>query len=423
MGNRHVLVTGTGAVSAGGIGSDALWETILAGRVNQTTRSYAAGDGLQVSYPVYAAPALDLRTWVSPQDYDWLLEEGLANDPDFQLLAVAALLAIDEAKLTMEHRRQATLVIGHENLGVNRLVDRILASSAYADGGSPLAGADPWQDYTAYRHSFYGLQTFPYLFYLAKLLDVRGIGYVVNNACASGLYALELGSQFIRSRQSNLALVVCSDYAHVTESMWLQQKGFGSEKQQLKPFDSGRDGSILGDGAAAVVLEASASASLRATRPWASYAGASLKQDTWQMTLPDYPSHTYSTVMKEASGIGSREPIDLLIPHGTGSTLWDRYEAEEIRRAFPSIPAIAAFKGSIGHTLGANALLEAIALLHCMRDGLIPPTANCTSPDPRLSLPISTTLKERNIRRAMKSVPAYGGFQAAAVFESVREGE
>ncbi len=422
MRKRRIMITGTGAVSAAGIGTEAMWQSVLQGTVNQQSRTYRLGDGGVVSYPVYAMPELDLRDLVSASDYGWLEEEGLTKDPDFVLLAYAASLALEQAGLREEDRLQTALVIGHENLGVNALIDRILTSPAYAARRSPMAGSSPWQDYEDYSASFYRLQTFPYLFYIAKLLGIRGISFTVNNACATGLYALELGAQLIRGGSAERVLVVCSDYAHVTEHAWLQQKGFSSAAQRLRPFDADRDGSLLGDGAAAVVIEASAVASARLVKPWAVYCGASLKQDNWHMSLPDYPSHTYSDVMRRASTLGSRKPIELLIPHGTGNQLWDRYEMEEIARAFPKQPLVTAFKGSIGHTLGANALLETILILHCMRDGLVPPIVNCSRPDVRMPFPVAAAMKELPVSRAMKAVPAYGGFQAASVFESVPEG-
>ncbi|PZD95319.1 beta-ketoacyl synthase [Paenibacillus sambharensis] len=419
MHSPSVVITGTGCLSSAGIGSSAAWESVRDARIGRSDRVYLMGDGRERRYPVYAAPELDLRDWVLPADYSWLSGEGLHEDRDFVMAVAAAAMAMNNAGLSEADRQDAALVLGHENLGVNRLIDRILTSPSYAGSGSPFLSTDPEGAFAEYRDSFYRLQSFPYLFYMAKALRIRGMTLVMNNACATGLYALEAGSQLIRSGRAARVVVTCSDYAHLTEHLWLEGKSFGSACGSLKPYDISRDGSVLGDGAAAVVLEAGSQAGLNPDRIMASYACAAFRQDTWHLTLPDAVSHTYAETIRLAAEDGSGKPIDLIAPHGTGNALWDKYEAAQLRRAFGTVPPVTAFKGCIGHTLGANALLETILLLHCMRDSVIPAAAGCDEPDPKLELPVVTKARSCRLNRVMKAVPAYGGFMAAAVFEQV----
>lgn len=419
MSKCSVVITGTGAIATGGIGSELVWKSVLEGGNDPNIRTYRMGDGTEAQYPVYAAPLICLQDWVQPADYEWLKEEGLHEDPDFALLVAVASMAMDVAGISVSDRNDTALVLGHENLGVNRLIDRILTSPAYANTGSPLQSTDPSGAFAEYRDSFYRLQSFPYLFYLTKLLRIRGLTLVINNACATGLYSLEIASQLIRGGQADTVLVVCSDYAHLTEHLWLEGRRFGSVSQRLKPFDRDRDGSILGDGAAAIVLESGQHANLRSAFVWGSYVGGAFRQDNWHLTLPDVVSHSYSKIIAQAAAILKGQPIDLIVPHGTGNVLWDRFEATELCLAFDEVPPVTAFKGSIGHTLGANALLESVLLLHAMRDGIIPKAANCDWPDPQLGLTIVTSTKTGRLKRVMKTVPAYGGFMAAAVFETV----
>ncbi|PWW03238.1 3-oxoacyl-(acyl-carrier-protein) synthase [Paenibacillus cellulosilyticus] len=418
MSKQSVVITGTGAISSGGIGSAAVWDSVRSQRVVHGERIYRMGDGSQRPYPVYPAPALDLRDWVPLREYEWLEEQGLHEDPDFVMLCAVASMAMDEAGWTETDKETAALVIGHENLGVNRLIDRILTSPRYADSGSPFQSSDPEGAFQEYSDPFYKLQSFPYLFYLSKALRIRGFTLAINNACATGLYGLEAGSQLIRSGKADRVVVTCADYAHLTEHLWLAGKRFGSPLGRLKPFDRDRDGSVLGDGAAAMTLESSK----RTTRGMAAYAGGAFGQDTWHLTLPDVVSHTYSNVISQvlhtASTRGAKA-IDLVVPHGSGNVLWDRFEAVELQRAFPQVPPITAFKGYVGHTLGANAILESVLLLHCMKDGIIPPAVGCDRPDEGLELPVVTAARESRLKRVMKTVPAYGGFMAAAMFEQI----
>ncbi|GEM_PF-5993686 len=417
MSNRDVAITGSGMIASGGVGSEQVWQSILYHPASPESRVYQMGDGSELEYPVYQAPKVNPGDWLTPFQCEWWKEEGIYDDPDFTLMMAAARMALEDAGIRESERESVALVIGHENLGMNRLIDGILTSTHHDGNRHPLHPITPLLAYEAYQERFYKLQTFPYLFYLSKTLHLGGIGYVTNNACATGLYAMELGSQLIRSGQADIVLVVCSDYAHVTEHLWLANKGFGSEKQSLRPFDLHRDGSILGDGAAAVVLESSERIQSKSSKPMYRYAGSAFKQDRWQMTLPDVTSHAYSRVMELANSRWLRAPVDLLVPHGTGNTLWDRYEAMEIKRAFTDLPAITAFKGYIGHTLGANSLIESILLLKCLEHQIIPRTANYEHPDPQIHLPILADTVERPIKRVMKSVPAYGGFIAASAFE------
>jgi 3-oxoacyl-(acyl-carrier-protein) synthase len=421
MVNSGALITGTSALASSGIGGNQVWESIKAQKIVQECRIYRLGDGSTITYPVYPIEPINVEDWADQEACAWMVEEGLHLDQDFLLLFAAAKLAMKEANLSLDSAQRISLVIGHENLGVNRLIDNILTSHARA--GEQLLSADPLSSYEAYRNDFFKLQTFPHLFFLAKALKISGMTYTVNNACASGLYALELGRMLIESGQAEAVVVVCADYVHVTEYLWLGEKGFGSYQQKLRPFDARRDGSILGDGAAAVVLEAVSSVSKQAKTVCCRYAGGCFKQDLWKITVPDVAEHSYAAVIADVIQRYHADQIDLLVPHGAGIPLWDLYEAKEIREAFrqsqADIPDITAFKGYIGHTLGANSLLEAVLAMYCMRHNLIPPTLHSDHPDPKIGLPIAAKFIEKPIRSMLKTVPAYGGFHAAALFEKV----
>ncbi|MFD7524164.1 beta-ketoacyl synthase N-terminal-like domain-containing protein [Paenibacillus chitinolyticus] len=421
-----VYITGSSMLSSLGIGNEDVWEGVLGGKRTISERSYTLADGEVLSYPVYAMPNLHLRDWAAPDTTRRLTEDRLHEDQDFVYLLAAARLAIQEAGLDRDTLASAALVIGHENLGLNHLIDRIMKPGHAAGEDDALLHASPLASYDKLRDDFFRVQTFPYLFYLANALGVKGISYTVNNACASGLYALELGSQLIRCGRAETVLVVCADYAHVTEHLWLGHKGFGSESGRLRPFDLRRDGSVLGDGAAAVVLQGSRQAACSGRTPLGRYLGGSFRQDSWQMALPDVTAHTYSRVIEEAvrtyAGLDPAA-VDLLIPHGAGMKLWDAYEAKEIRLAFANlggpVPAMTALKGYFGHTLGANSLLESVLMLHGMKRSLVPGAFEHEQADPKVDLPLIGEPLHKRVGLAVKTVTAYGGFQAAAVFENV----
>lgn len=411
-----VSIIGASMLGAPGIGKEAVWSGMRTAKNMPVIRRYEMYDGSAIDYPVYAIHPIDIRDWFPRATCRWLEQEGLHRDPDFILLLIASLLAIEDARLTPSELYKAALVIGHENPGINRLIDNILQTKnrLLHQNEEPLAS------FGQYKQDFFRLQTFPYLFYLAKTLGIQGVSYITNNACASGLYAMELGAQLIREGQAETAVVVCADYAHATEYLWLGDKGFHSSRQVLKPFDSRRDGSVLGDGAAAVVLRSPDRVS-EGSRKLGRYLGGAFQSDGWNLSLPNVASRSYANVICRAvRGLGNVQP-DLLVPHGTGMQMWDAYEIAEITSAFAELdmplPKMTAFKGYFGHTLGANSLVEIVCLLQTMEQGVIPPAANYECHNFKVNIPMAAQWEPCSVHTAIKTVSAFGGFLAAGVFE------
>lgn len=413
----EAVITGTGLLASSGSTEEEVWQALLRGDTQAGRRIYAtAGIGDELAYPVYGIEQERLQALLLPSEHAALERWGLAEDADVQMLIavirqalVHAGLATGTDSLAWPRPCRVSLVIGHENLGVTSLADRLLGQTDTTPAFSKL------------QQSFFHLQTFPYLFYIAQLFGVDGMAYTVNNACASGLYALELGRKLLLSGDTDVVIVACSDYAHVTEYLWLDEKGALSPSGALRPFDTKRDGSVLGDGAGALILETAEHARLRGALPLCSYTGGCFAQDSWSMTLPDVSRHTYASVIEGAVRKGKRETVDLLIPHGSGSRLWDRYEAAEITLAMDrlerDVPLIAAFKGGLGHTLGASAMMELLLGIRCLREQLVPATAHCEIVDPKLGMPVVQRVLQTPLQSIIKAVPAYGGFHAACRLE------
>jgi 3-oxoacyl-[acyl-carrier-protein] synthase II len=416
-----VYITGKGMVTALGIGSSQVWKGIVDQKDARSTRSYTLIDGQTFEYPVYTSPEIRIEDWVDSELVSWLKESGLATDQDFMFLLAAAKQAFLEANFISNDSHRTALVVGHENIGVNRLIDRILTTPDFV-GNKEIFNQNMISSYQTFEREFFHLQTFPHLFYLSKCLGIGGQTYIVNNACATGLYAIDLGRMLIETKQADAVLVVCSDYAHPTEHLWLKEKQFCSMSSTLRPFDGQRDGSVLGDGAGAVLLESSSHLQKRDKAPLYEYQGGDFRQDHWRIAAPDVTKHTYSKVMYEAMNKNRVESIDLLIPHGAGIPLWDLFEAKEIEKVFnytKSIPTLTACKGYIGHTLGANSIIESIIGMLCMEHNLIPPVMHYENKDPKIDLEVNGTFVEKEVTTFMKSVCAYGGFNAASIFKKI----
>jgi 3-oxoacyl-(acyl-carrier-protein) synthase len=407
-------------LTASGIGNKDVWDAVLQEKQCITDRPYRIDAEQTGHFPVYGIGAVHIKNRVSASVYEMLEHWGLSEDNDFCYLVVAIQQALWDAKLQVDGNAAISLVIGHENLGIVDLVDKLVEAGCSLKQSGDNAFL---HSFKSYQHNFFHIQTFPYLFYLAKIFGINGFTYAVNNACASGLYALELGRQLIASGSTDVVIVACSDYAHVSEYLWMNEKGAMSRNGTIRPFDRDRDGLVLGDGGAALVLESSNHAAKRRVPVLCEYAGGSFAQDAWHLTLPDVGKHTYSSVISQVLRYKAKAPVDLFVPHGTGSPLWDRYEASEITRALQETahlpPRMTAFKGYIGHTLGASSMLETLLLLQCMKHNLLPRALNYSEPDGQIDWPIARATEELPIHTVVKAVPAYGGFHAACLFKKM----
>src|SRR6267143_1529471 len=192
---RRVVITGVGPITAIGTGRHDLWESVLAGRSGVILKQQTFGGVACGSFPVAAVPVFSVE--------DHGLPPGAEDDIDFQYLAAASHLALQDSGLRYDpdHNRVA-LVLTHENPGMDRYVGKVLETALMlSDGGQP-GRRDPQTLFTQlYReHSpyVYGTHSFLYLHRVARVLGVHGPSLFINNACASGLYAIEAAALMIR---------------------------------------------------------------------------------------------------------------------------------------------------------------------------------------------------------------------------------
>lgn len=404
----NTVITGLGALSSLGCGSEMNFKNLINGKTNKTEREYLIKDNTRIKYSVNSIKDNDLNEILTNKQLNFLKEENLYDDLDFRYLVSVIQQSIIDSNINYKNKK-VSLVIGHENPGVVKLVDK-LTSANKTDIINEV-------NFENYKEEFFKVQSFPYLFYLKSIFNISGPCYVINNACASGLYALDLGRKLIYSGDSDIAIIASSDYSHFSEYMWFRENNFLSKQNNIKPFDTNRDGTALGDGAAAIVIEKEEETAKRNHIPYCKYSKGFFIEDNWNITLPDVTSHKYSKTIEQAR-VYLNNNVDLLIPHGTGSTLWDAYEAKEIIKVFnDNLPMVTTFKGMIGHTLGASSLLETVLGIKSLQKELIPKSYNTENPVNRLNLLQEN--KSVRIKNFVKSVPAFGGFNTSCVFEIV----
>jgi 3-oxoacyl-[acyl-carrier-protein] synthase II len=412
-----VVVTGLGPLSAAGAGSEPLWRALQSAP----------------SPPSQHRASLGGRSWGSYSAHlpEWRPHHAASPDlpADAELvLAVAALrLAIADAGLPTPLPDSTALVLTYEAPGMERLLRGVLLDLMEPAGGALPAVEGLDAAYRRHKDAVYHTHSFLHLHLAARALAIHGPVLFLNNACASGLYALEAAADQLRLGRCTVALAAAAEMPDLpTKQLWFEEARVYSPTGRLRPFDRERDGLVLGGAGAALVLETLEAARARGARIYAEYLGGASTQEGWKVAVPNLTERWYEETLRRTLRAAAVEPaeIDLLNPHGAGTGLGDLAEARGLTAVFgpwPRRPRITAFKPYFGHTLGASALLETAALLLSLENGLIPATPGFATPDPELEVRCVERAERAELRTVVKMSSGFAGFNAGAVFRRVEE--
>jgi 3-oxoacyl-[acyl-carrier-protein] synthase II len=258
---------------------------------------------------------------------------------------------------------------------------------------------------------------------VAMELGARAGAYAPVSACASGTEAIAYGLDLIRLGRADV--VVCGGAEATIGALPLA--GFaqaralstyeGDPTVASRPFDVGRDGFVMGEGAALVVLERAEFAAARGARAYAHLAGAGVTSDAHHITAGYGPGQARTLRMALADAGVSGAEVEHVQAHATSTPAGDLLEASTINEAIGSHVAVTAIKSMLGHLCGAAGSMGAIAAILALRDGVIPATRNLESQDPDIDLDV--VVKEP--REGVLDVVAanafgFGGHNAALVF-------
>jgi 3-oxoacyl-[acyl-carrier-protein] synthase II len=419
----RLAITGLGPLCAAGTGGEALWRSIAEGR---TPVSFIEPQASGIASPPF--PAYELDEGAAERLLAREELSGLPADPELRLSLAALRLAIEDAELEPRHIAGAALVATYESAGLDRLQREIFAALAAGAAGAPAGTAPAAPEalfldfYRRFKDAFYHTQSFIHLHLLCRTLEIHGPTLFVNNACASGLHALEAAAELLRSAKADVALVVAAESPlFPTKKLWFEELGIYALDGRLRPFDRDRSGLVFGEAGAAVVLEPLGRALERGARVRAEYLGGFSNQEGWKVAVPNIAERYYEEAVRgacRAAGVTPGE-IDLINAHGAGTHLSDLYEARGLTSVFgewPGAPPIVALKPYFGHALGASALLEACALILALERRTLPATPGFATPDPRLKLAPAAGPRRADLRTALKMANGFAGFNAGAVF-------
>ena len=399
MRRRRVLVTGLGAVTAAGLGVEALWDACRSGR--------SAVSALDMKRPV--KNNIRIGAQVKGFDPDDHLEATILPfcDRFTQFAIVAADEAMRQAGIERGARLGAdTAVIVGTGIGGADTIEAGI-HNAYVTSQR----VDPWSVPRLMPNSAASQ--------ISARFGAQGPSFAVSSACASGAQAVGIGAQLIRHGIVERAIVGGAEACMTASGMKSWEALRVLSPDFCRPFSKDRNGMSLGEGAAIFLLEAEDAAARRGASPLAELMGYGTSSDAADIVRPDASGAARAIWLAfEDAGLDP-DGIDYVNAHGTGTLANDVTETAALREVFGdravSLPT-SSTKPIHGHALGAAGAIELVVTLLALRDQIAPPTINWRVPDPKCELDcVPNAARPMAIRAAMSNSFAFGGINAVLV--------
>jgi 3-oxoacyl-[acyl-carrier-protein] synthase II len=406
---RRVVVTGAGVVSPVGIGVDRFWKALLAGTsgVRRITLFDPTDHDCQIAAEV---KDFDPLQWVEKKEIRKM-------DLFVQYALAAATMAVEDSQLKVEDgkRHRMGVLVGTGMGGIPMLVEqhRILLEKG-PGRVSPFFIPGIITNMASGR--------------ISMQFGLKGPNSCVSTACATGNHAI--GDSFRMIQRGEVDVMLAGGTEAVIAPLCVA--GFSNCKalstrnddpeRASRPFDKERDGFVMGEGAAVLVLETLEGALERGARIYAEVVGYGMSADAYHMTAPAPGGEGAVQSMQAALADAGLPPdaVDYINAHGTSTPYNDANETLAIKRVFGDHAfrlAVSSIKSMIGHTLGAAGAIEAAATILSLKHGLLPPTINYQYPDPDCDLDyVPNTARDASIRVALNNSFGFGGTNATTVF-------
>jgi len=405
---RRVVVTGIGLVSSLGIGTDANWQALSAGRsgVDTITKFDASQFATQIAGEV---KGFDPLQYIEKKDVKKM-------DVFIQYAIAASQYAMDDAKvpITKENADQVGVFIA-SGIGGFTTIER--EHKALLEGGPRKIS--PFFIPSAIINLAAGQVSIRF--------GAKGPNSATCTACSASAHAIGDAYEIIRRGTADVMIAGGSEAAITPMGIG----GFGALRalstrndepaRASRPFDIDRDGFVVGEGAGVLILEEYAFAKARGAHIYAELVGYGMSADAYHITAPsedgDGPFRVMNAALKSA-GITSAQ-VSYINAHGTSTPHGDRVETIAIKRSFgDKVPPVSSTKSMTGHLLGAAGGLEAGIAVLAVHNQLAPPTINLDSPDPACDLDyVANTARKMDIEYALSNSFGFGGTNAALLFK------
>jgi 3-oxoacyl-(acyl-carrier-protein) synthase len=431
MQEKRIVITGIGPLTSIGIGKDSLWNALVKGKTNVKLEKWYVNGELWEEFYLHKIDNFHIKDFDIDKDALEEIRRWKEGEEvmDLYYLMAAVKLALEDSKLEYNPEdNDVGCVIAHENTGLEQYISKcIKLSFNEVERRNDTITKKQFSERYHYGtiKSAYDLQTFMVMFHILRTFKIHGYSLFVNNACASGLYALETASQMIKTGRCPVVIIAAADYPRIYKYLWFKDLNMYAQDGKIKPFSKEANGFIFGDGGVGLVMEDLDHAIKRKVKIYAEYLGGGFSQEGWKVVYPAVGSNFYPKAIKEAIEFSKidKKDIDLVCAHGAANPIIDRYEAKAITDVFgtkPKKPLITTFKPYIGHNLGGSALLETAILLLCMENNLVLPVLNIKKVDPKMNIEVVKEKVKKEIKVALKICCAFAGYNAAAVFKKIK---
>jgi 3-oxoacyl-[acyl-carrier-protein] synthase II len=411
---KRVVITGLGCVSPLGNDVASLWGNILAGK---------SGVGMITHYDT---SQFEVKIGAEVKDFDGVARFGARDarrmDRFAQFGLAAAIQAMDNSGLviTESNRDHIGVVLGTGIGGMNTLFEQMeVFFKRGPDRVSPFLVPMMLPDTAA------GM--------IAIHLRVRGPNMAVVSACASGTNALGEAAEIIRRGSAEVIISGGAESVIVPIAM----AGLGvmnalsarndEPKRASRPFDKNRDGFVMGEGAAILVLESLDHARARNAQIYGEISGYGTSNDAYHISAPAENGAGAAICMQNAlndAGLSTKD-IGYINAHGTSTQLNDKSETSAIKTVFGNhaynVP-ISSTKSMTGHLLGAAGAMEALICVKTLQDSVLPPTINYETPDPDCDLDyVPNEARRVKVQHVLSNSFGFGGHNASIIISRYNE--
>ncbi|MEV8045752.1 beta-ketoacyl-[acyl-carrier-protein] synthase family protein [Streptomyces griseoluteus] len=417
---RRVAVTGIGIVAPGGIGTPAFWDLLSNGRT--ATRGITFFDPSGLRSRIAAECDFD------PLAYGLDAEQVQRADRYIQFALVAGDEAVHDSGLDLaaEDPWRIAVSVGTAVGGTTRLEnDYVLVSH----------GGQRWDvDHTQARpelHRAFSPSTVASS--VAERFGARGPVQTVSTGCTSGLDAVGYAFHTVQEGRADICLAGASDspISPITMACFDAIKATSPNNDDpahaSRPFDNNRDGFVMGEGGAVLVLEELEHARARGAHVYCELSGYATFGNAYHMTGLTPEGLEMARAIETAMDQARIDPtaIDYVNAHGSGTRQNDRHETAAVKRALGQHAydtPMSSIKSMVGHSLGAIGAIEVVACVLALAKQAVPPTANYETPDPECDLDyVPREARERKLNGVLSVGSGFGGFQSAVILTRPRE--
>ncbi|HET9061079.1 MAG TPA: beta-ketoacyl-ACP synthase II [Acidimicrobiales bacterium] len=406
MDNRRVVVTGVGAVSPLGLDVEQTWQALIAGRsgVRPITAFDASTSPVKIAAEVVGFDSATVFGRRRARHLDRVV----------QLALVATKEAIEASKLDVAAAAERTGVVYASGIGGIKTLE---------DGIRTLINRGP-----EWVNPYVVPMMIPNMAAGEIAMEWQLLGYNCCTVTACSASAHAIGTAFDAIRLGRADAMVCGGAEAAVTPVGIA--GFAAMKalstrnhepeRASRPFDVDRDGFVLGEAAATLVLEEREFALRRGAPVLAELVGYGATADAYHITQPHPTGDGAVRAMAAALVDAHIEPADIgyVNAHGTSTPPNDRVETVALKRVFgEQVPLVSSTKSMTGHTLGAAGALESVFSIMALQHSIVPPTINLDTPDPECDLDyVPDGPREADVRYVMSNSLGFGGHNASLVF-------